>query len=76
MSVGGLGATFKCRVLRALGGIDPRFPALVRIVKAWASVRGVNDASKGTFNSYAIVLLVRSYLPRISASREFSVVQL
>lgn len=62
MSVGGLGATFKCHVLRALGSIDPRFPALVRIVKAWATARGVNDASNGTFNSYAIVLLVSTSL--------------
>lgn len=39
--------------------IDPRFPFLVRVVKEWAGARGVNNASNGTFNSYAIVLLVR-----------------
>ena len=60
MSVGGLGATFKCRVLRALAQMDARFPALVRVVKAWARARGVNDATNGTFNSHAIVLLVRA----------------
>lgn len=39
--------------------IDERLPALVRLVKAWAGARGLNDASNGTFNSYALTLLVR-----------------
>ena len=60
MSVGGLGATFKCRVLRALGTIDARFPAMVRVVKTWARARGLNDSSNGTMNSFALSLLVRS----------------
>ncbi len=59
MSVGGLGATFKCRVLRALATIDARFPAMVRIVKTWARTRGLNDSSNGTMNSFALSLLVR-----------------
>ena len=59
MSVGGLGATFKCRVLRALATIDDRFPAMVRIVKAWARSRGLNDSTNGTMNSFALSLLVR-----------------
>ena len=60
MSVGGLGATFKCRVLRALATIDARFPAMVRVVKTWARARGLNDSSNGTLNSFALSLLVRS----------------
>jgi DNA polymerase sigma len=40
--------------------IDERLPALVRLVKAWAGARGLNDASNGTFNSYALTLLVRT----------------
>lgn len=60
MSVGGLGATFKCRVLRALARIDDRFPALVRVVKAWARSKGLNDSTNGTLNSFALSLLVRS----------------
>ena len=59
MSVGGLGATFKCRVLRALATIDGRFPAMVRVVKTWARARGLNDSSNGTMNSFALSLLVR-----------------
>jgi DNA polymerase sigma len=39
--------------------IDERLPAMVRLVKAWAGARGLNDASNGTFNSYALTLLVR-----------------
>ena len=38
--------------------IDVRLPTLVRLVKAWAGARGLNDASNGTFNSYALTLLV------------------
>ena len=60
MSVGGADAVFKCRVLHALGTIDPRFPALVRLVKAWASAQGINNASRGTFSTYGLVLLVRN----------------
>lgn len=59
MSVGQVDAAFKCRVLRSLATIDPRFPALVRVVKAWTAARSLNDASKSTLNTYAIVLLVR-----------------
>lgn len=58
--MGGIDAAFKCRVLRSLTTIDPRFPALVRVVKAWAAARNLNDASKCTLNTYAIVLLVRN----------------
>ena len=63
MSVGGLGATFKCRVLLALATIDDRFPALVRVVKAWARSRGLNDSTNGTLNSFALSLLVRRLHP-------------
>lgn len=30
----------------------------VRVVKAWAGARAVNDAANGTLNSYALTLLV------------------
>ena len=59
LSVGQLDGAFKCRVLRSLAAIDPRFPALVRVVKAWTTARALNDASKMTLNTYSIVLLVR-----------------
>ena len=37
--------------------------AQVRVVKAWAGARALNDASDGTFNSYALTLLVSPLPP-------------
>ncbi len=38
--------------------IDARFPALLRLVKAWAKAQGINNAHEKTFNSYALSMLV------------------
>ena len=31
---------------------------MLRLVKAWAGVHGLNDAAEGTFNSFALGLMV------------------
>lgn len=51
-------AHFKSTVLRLLSGIDPRYSALLRLVKLWARTHGLNDAVNGTFNSFALSLMV------------------
>ena len=58
VSIASTGARFKSTVLRHLCGIDWRFAALVRLVKLWASTCGMNDATAGTFNSFALTLMV------------------
>ena len=45
-------------MLRYLADIDPRFSSLVRLVKLWAGAHGMNDAASGTFNSFALTLMV------------------
>ena len=59
VSVASCGARFKSTVLRYLADIDSRFGSLVRIVKLWAGAHGMNDATAGTFNSFALTLMVR-----------------
>lgn len=58
VSVASGGARFKSTVLRYLADIDVRFGALVRLVKLWAGAHGMNDATAGTFNSFALTLMV------------------
>ena len=58
VSIASTGAHFKSTVLRYLCGIDWRFGALVRLVKLWAGCYGMNDATAGTFNSFALTLMV------------------
>ena len=55
--------------------IDERLPTLVRMVKAWGGARGLNDASNGTFNSYALTLLVRTKCYRIKPLSSLSAYQ-
>lgn len=64
VSIASTGARFKSTVLRYLCDIDWRFPALVRLVKLWASTCGMNDATAGTFNSFALTLMVSLLLFR------------
>lgn len=58
MAVGSRGARFKSTVLRHLSQIDSRFPELTRLVKLWAQAYHMNDASNGTFNTFALTLMV------------------
>ena len=59
MAVGSGGARFKSTVLRHLAMVDPRFADLTRIVKLWAKAYSMNDASQGTFNTFALTLMAR-----------------
>lgn len=61
VSIGGGNARFKAEVVKVLAGMDARFGAMVRIVKLWAGQRGLNDAMSGTFNSFALSLMVSIY---------------
>ncbi len=59
-------ARFKSTVLRYLADIDSRFGSLVRLVKLWAGAHGMNDAAAGTFNSFALTLMVRMHTAHVS----------
>ena len=56
--MGGNTARFKSKVLRHLVTIDQRFEVLVRLVKLWAKVQGLNSPQDGTFNSFCLNLMV------------------
>ncbi|NXY08462.1 GLD2 polymerase, partial [Pteruthius melanotis] len=58
-SVIGIRNTF---LLRTYAFIENRVRPLVLVVKKWASFREINDASRGTLNSYSLVLMVLHYL--------------
>jgi hypothetical protein len=45
-------------VVKALAAMDARFGDMVRLIKAWAGARGLNSAMNGTFNSFALSLMV------------------
>ncbi|NXX50159.1 GLD2 polymerase, partial [Tricholaema leucomelas] len=49
-------------LLRTYSCIENRVRPLVVIVKKWASFHEINDASRGTLNSYSLVLMVLHYL--------------
>ena len=63
---------------RQLAVAEPRFRPLARLIKLWAKRRGLTDASKRFFSSYALVLMVafflqsRGLLPRADAFRMLS----
>lgn len=57
MAVGSGGARFKSTVLYQLSLVDARFPDLMRIIKLWAKSYSLNDASQGTFNTFALTLM-------------------
>ncbi|KAL0048376.1 hypothetical protein WJX82_001914 [Trebouxia sp. C0006] len=62
ISVASGASRFKSTVLRYLADIDSRFGSLVRLVKLWAGAHDMNDASAGTFNSFALTLMVAFHL--------------
>ncbi|NWZ79837.1 GLD2 polymerase, partial [Poecile atricapillus] len=49
-------------LLRTYAFIENRVRPLVLVVKKWANFREINDASRGTLNSYSLVLMVLHYL--------------
>lgn len=42
--------------------VENRVRPLVLVIKKWASFHEINDASRGTLNSYSLVLMVLHYL--------------
>ena len=58
VGVGSSGARFKSRVLGMLDRLDRRYGQLVRLVKAWAKAHGLNSPADGTFNTFALCLMV------------------
>ncbi|XP_074021908.1 poly(A) RNA polymerase GLD2 isoform X3 [Numenius arquata] len=49
-------------LLRTYAYIENRVRPLVVVIKKWASFHDINDASRGTLNSYSLVLMVLHYL--------------
>ncbi|XP_028922845.1 poly(A) RNA polymerase GLD2 [Ornithorhynchus anatinus] len=49
-------------LLRTYAYLENRVRPLVLVVKKWASHHDINDASRGTLNSYSLVLMVLHYL--------------
>ena len=44
--------------LRVLGEIDPRVRELILAIKTWAQRRQINEAFRGTLNSFSLILMV------------------
>ncbi|NXJ83884.1 GLD2 polymerase, partial [Trogon melanurus] len=49
-------------LLRTYAQIENRVRPLALVVKKWAHVHEINDASRGTLNSYSLMLMVLHYL--------------
>jgi hypothetical protein len=62
LSIQGPEGILKARVMAALATCDPTLPHLYRLIKVWASAHNINDASQGTLNSTALLLMVIFYL--------------
>uniref|UniRef100_A0A915N050 RNA uridylyltransferase n=1 Tax=Meloidogyne javanica TaxID=6303 RepID=A0A915N050_MELJA len=63
LTVGGpseMKGIYNSLALNVLGRLDEKFRVMFCAVKTWA--RNINDAKKGTLNSYSIVLLIQSFL--------------
>lgn len=58
VSIGSSNAIFKAKAFKALAARERRFADMLRLVKAWAAVHGLNDGAEGTFNSFALGLMV------------------
>jgi DNA polymerase sigma len=57
--VGSSNSRFKAEVVKALAEVDFRFAQMLRVIKVWSAAHGLNDASNGTFNTFALSLMVR-----------------
>ena len=69
VSIGSSNAIFKAKTFKALAAREPRFAGMLRLVKAWAGVFGLNDAAEGTFNSFALGLMVSRTCRHLPACR-------
>ena len=66
VAVDSMAAQFKSAVLGLVAGMDWRAGALIRLVKVWAREHELNNSASGTFNSFALSLLVVFHLQRRS----------
>ena len=46
------------KIITKLPTVDPRIPALVIVVKAWAKSHGINSAFQGSLSSYCLVSMI------------------
>uniref|UniRef100_A0A1A8NBL1 polynucleotide adenylyltransferase n=1 Tax=Nothobranchius rachovii TaxID=451742 RepID=A0A1A8NBL1_9TELE len=53
-------------LLKSYAHADARVKPLILVVKKWARHHKINDASKGTLSSYALVLMVLHYLQTLN----------
>ncbi|KAJ2893301.1 hypothetical protein MKZ38_008805 [Zalerion maritima] len=53
-------------LLRCYSHTDPRVQPLVLCVKHWAKMRNINEAYRGTLNSYGYVLMTLHYLVNVA----------
>jgi hypothetical protein len=58
VAIDSIGAQFKSVAMGIVASMDWRVGALVRLIKLWARHHNLNDSSTGTFNSFALTLLV------------------
>ncbi|XP_050386164.1 protein HESO1-like [Argentina anserina] len=58
ISINNLKGQMKSKILFCIGEIDGRFRDMVLLVKEWAKAQNMNNPRFGSFNSYALTLLV------------------
>ncbi|XP_061343490.1 protein HESO1-like [Gastrolobium bilobum] len=58
VSIDSLQNQMKSKILLRIHKIDNRFRSMVLLVKEWAKAHKINNSKAGTFNSYALSLLV------------------
>eukprot|EP01025_Chloroclados_australasicus_P042427 TRINITY_DN4512_c1_g1_i2.p1 TRINITY_DN4512_c1_g1~~TRINITY_DN4512_c1_g1_i2.p1 ORF type:complete len:438 (+),score=10.46 TRINITY_DN4512_c1_g1_i2:404-1717(+) len=62
LTIGNEEAAIKSRILNWMCQIDHRVPLLLCLVKSWARQANVNSPKQGTFNSFALMLMVIFHL--------------
>ncbi|KAK9913597.1 hypothetical protein M0R45_037408 [Rubus argutus] len=62
ISINNLKGQMKSKLLFCIGEIDGRFRDMVLLVKEWAKAQNMNNPKLGSFNSYALTLLVVFHL--------------
>ncbi|KAL3080826.1 hypothetical protein niasHS_014931 [Heterodera schachtii] len=62
INVNNFAGVYNSFLLHNYSRIDDRFPAICLLVKHWAKVKGISDASGGYLNSYSLILMVLHFL--------------
>ena len=58
LSINNTAALDNSALVSLFGRLDTRFRVLARVVKWWASARGINNRAQGTLSTYTLVLMV------------------